>query len=87
MGINQPIATRTIDSEENIRNILFSTFIDDTDTIFNPKEYTFTERIPWRHHSIQELDSPELEFNSDSDNSFQHIVTGVKKLLQNKRER
>lgn len=32
--------------------------------LFNPKEYTITKSTPWKHHDIQGLDSPTLEFTS-----------------------
>jgi len=32
--------------------------------LFNPKEYTVTKAVPWKHHDIQGLDSPTLEFTS-----------------------
>lgn len=31
---------------------------------FNPKEYTVTKATPWKHHNIQGLDAPSLEFTS-----------------------
>jgi hypothetical protein len=31
---------------------------------FNPKEYTITKSTPWKHHDIQGLDAPTLEFTS-----------------------
>src|SRR5688500_12860386 len=31
---------------------------------FNPKEYTITKSTPWKHHNIQGLDAPTLEFTS-----------------------
>jgi hypothetical protein len=31
---------------------------------FNPKEYTVTKATPWKHHDIQGLDAPTLEFTS-----------------------
>ena len=34
------------------------------DVMFNPREYTVTKSTPWRHHNIQGLDAPTLEFTS-----------------------
>ena len=34
------------------------------DVMFNPKEYTITKSTPWKHHDIQGLDAPTLEFTS-----------------------
>jgi len=32
--------------------------------IFNPNEHTSAKAVPWKHHDIQGLDSPTLEFTS-----------------------
>ena len=37
---------------------------DRIDVLFNPKEYTITKATPWKHHDIQGLDAPTLEFTS-----------------------
>src|SRR5262245_40298169 len=34
------------------------------EVMFNPKEYTITKATPWKHHDIQGLDAPTLEFTS-----------------------
>ena len=37
---------------------------DKIEVMFNPKEYTITKATPWKHHDIQGLDAPTLEFTS-----------------------
>lgn len=32
--------------------------------MFNPKEYVITKSTPWKHHNVQGLDAPMLEFTS-----------------------
>lgn len=34
------------------------------EVMFNPREYTITKSTPWKHHNIQGLDAPTLEFTS-----------------------
>jgi hypothetical protein len=37
---------------------------DKVEVMFNPREYTITKATPWKHHDIQGLDAPTLEFTS-----------------------
>jgi len=38
---------------------------------FNPKEYSITKSTPWKHHDIQGLDAPTLEFTSGEPSVWQ----------------
>src|SRR5205807_10381202 len=44
---------------------------DKIEVMFNPKEYTITKATPWKHHDIQGLDAPTLEFTSGEPYRFQ----------------
>lgn len=37
---------------------------DSFEVMFNPQEYTISKSTPWKHHNIQGLDAPTLEFTS-----------------------
>ena len=42
-----------------------------TTAMFNPKEYTIDKAVPWKHHDIQGLDAPTLEFTSGGEYKLQ----------------
>jgi hypothetical protein len=48
---------------------------DKIEVMFNPKEYTISKATPWKHHDVQGLDAPTLEFTSGESYRLQMDLT------------
>ncbi|MGH9870335.1 MAG: RHS repeat-associated core domain-containing protein [Candidatus Polarisedimenticolia bacterium] len=53
--------------------------------LFNPKEYTVTKATPWKHHDIQGLDAPTLEFYQHNQTDLDFLGAHATAAIQMKR--